>query len=295
MRWFALVILVGCGSVPDNSQRDAASDAPDDVAIEDSADAGLGPWGTPVPVTSLNTANADQDATLTEDQLEIVFSSTRPGGNGMSDLWTTTRATKTAAWNAPKVIPNVNSAMGDDRAWLSPDGLRMYFTSDRGGTGNDIYATARVSRTSPWAAPTIVNELASASDDEVGGLSVDELMIVFSSDRGGVATGRDLYIASRATKTASFGIPAAVAALDTAELEAAAAFASNGAALYFIRANALWRAERTGTTYGNPVKIDELIDTAPLGDPWVSQDERTLYFTRNTGSGVSLELMMTTR
>src|SRR5262245_15013130 len=39
----------------------------------------------------------DQDATLTGDQLEIVWSSNRPGGSGNYDLWHATRSTMTAA------------------------------------------------------------------------------------------------------------------------------------------------------------------------------------------------------
>ncbi|HEY4179176.1 MAG TPA: hypothetical protein VGM90_20170 [Kofleriaceae bacterium] len=293
MRWIALFLLVGCGKV-EKGQPDAPpiDDAPPDQL---GSDAGLGPWGTPMPITELNSTAADQDPAFTGDLLEIVFSSGRTGGSGGPDLWTATRTSAAAAWGAPVNLSNLNSATNDDRPWISADGLRMYFTSDRGGNGNDIYVTARASRTTPWAAPSLVPELMSVSDDEVGGLSEDELAIVFSTDRGGVATGRDLYLARRTTRTGSFGVPQPIVELDTSAVEGAAAFAGHDAALYFVRASQLWVAERSGTTYTNPHLIDELVDTVVDSDPRVTEDQRTMYFSRSIGGGVSIQLYVTTR
>jgi len=40
------------------------------------------------------------------------------------------------------LVENVNSAGDDGPSWLSPDGCRMYISSDRAGT-NDVFVAQR--------------------------------------------------------------------------------------------------------------------------------------------------------
>ena len=86
----ALVGLVGCGRV--------------DFALGPEPDAppSFGPFGTPQPITILDSTLNDADPTLTDDQLEMYFSSNRPNGLGQTDIYrydvasgTTTRVTNT--------------------------------------------------------------------------------------------------------------------------------------------------------------------------------------------------------
>jgi Tol biopolymer transport system component len=83
----------------------------------------------------------DANPAVSEDELVIVFNSTRPGGVGGADLWYSTRARKQDAFSAPQPVPVVNSPSREGEVSLSPDGCTLYFASDRpGGRGGlDFY------------------------------------------------------------------------------------------------------------------------------------------------------------
>jgi hypothetical protein len=91
------------------------------------------------------TAN-DGQPNLRRDGLELFFFSTRPGGLGMQDLYSATRASVREPWSTPVNLgPLVNSAAPDTRPSLSWDGTTLYFGSGRaGGEGDsDHYVTTR--------------------------------------------------------------------------------------------------------------------------------------------------------
>jgi hypothetical protein len=106
-----------------------------------------GTFGPPVLVEGLNTTFNDTRPNVRErDGLEIFFDSTRPGGSGGIDLWTSTRASVSDPWSEPVNLgPVVNSSVNDLRPSLSWDGTSLYFQSPRpGGSGlADIWVTTR--------------------------------------------------------------------------------------------------------------------------------------------------------
>jgi len=103
-------------------------------------------FGAPSPAPGVNSAQDDFRPNLRRDGLEIFFDSNRPGGIGGLDLWTSTRASTSAAWSTPTNLgPDVNSPVNDLRASLSWDGTTLFFGSVRaGGEGSqDIYVITR--------------------------------------------------------------------------------------------------------------------------------------------------------
>ncbi|HXN32615.1 MAG TPA: hypothetical protein VN894_12165 [Polyangiaceae bacterium] len=101
-----------------------------------------GTFGAPVAVTELNVAAANQgDPVLSTDDLTILFSSTRIGGLGKDDIWMAQRASKTEPFAAPIDLREVNSGGIDAPTWLSPDGCRLYLSSDRDGAVHLYLAT----------------------------------------------------------------------------------------------------------------------------------------------------------
>ena len=110
-------------------------------------------WGTPVSVgAAVNTANAVQ-SWISADELELYFQSNRPGGQGNYDMWVTTRATVNDKWGPPVNLgPTVNSPNWDGWPSISPDGLLLFFCSNRPGAHpwGDIYVARRASRSAPW-------------------------------------------------------------------------------------------------------------------------------------------------
>jgi hypothetical protein len=99
------------------------------------------PWATPTHISGINSSSYDADASLSDDGLELIFTSNRPGGVGQMDLYVATRGSLIDPWGSPALIPDVNSVDDDINAVLSRDGQTLYFRSTRpGGMGDaDIW------------------------------------------------------------------------------------------------------------------------------------------------------------
>jgi hypothetical protein len=96
-------------------------------------------WGEPSKAL-LGSIDSDAfqsaDGFLSADGLELYFSSTRDGEHDDSDLYVARRASVDATFGAPEALVDVNDRGGvaeERMPWLSPDGSRLYFVSDRTG------------------------------------------------------------------------------------------------------------------------------------------------------------------
>ena len=94
---------------------------------------------------------------------------------------------KFSEWSPPVNLgPVVNSATRDALPAISPNGLSLYFSSNRpGGLGNqDIYVTRRASLDSPWGTPQslgpAINSPVRENNPTVSG---DGHWLIFGSDR----------------------------------------------------------------------------------------------------------------
>lgn len=96
-------------------------------------------FGAPTPVVDLNTASDDFMPNVSSNGREIVFASSRPGGLGASDIYTSTAIGFSGKWRQPTNLgPTVNTAAGESRPSLSADGQRLYF-----GRLGDIFVSQR--------------------------------------------------------------------------------------------------------------------------------------------------------
>jgi hypothetical protein len=114
------------------------------------------PWGPPQNLgATINTAFHDTEPSISQDGLELYFSSNRPGGYGEWNIWVTTRNTIDDPWQEPTNLgQTVNSGMAGTPN-ISCDGLVLFFSSSRpGGYGEtDIWLTRRKSKNEPWGEP----------------------------------------------------------------------------------------------------------------------------------------------
>jgi len=88
----------------------------------------------------------DQGVTLRTDGREVFFFSTRPGGSGGNDLWTSTRRSLHDPWSmAVNLGTGINSTAADQQPGLSTDGRTLVFASSRSGGfgGTDIWMSTR--------------------------------------------------------------------------------------------------------------------------------------------------------
>src|SRR3989442_505355 len=216
-------------------------------------------------------------------------------------------------WSEPVNLgPVVNSTAGDNNPTLSPDGLSLYFASDRPGGlgGTDIWVARRASPDSPWEAPSNVGApVSSTSADGAPVLSIDGHLLFFHSDRPGGHGRVDIWMAHRSDPNDDFGWETPVnlgSDVNTADDEQGPEYLqSAGGALYFARGNLalsrgdLYRAEvgRDGRTQGPAVPVTELNDpTANDLAPTVRTDGREIFFfsTRAGGFGAT-DIWVSTR
>jgi WD40-like Beta Propeller Repeat len=106
-----------------------------------------GSVGAGILVPEFSSPLRDTRIFIRKDGLEAFITSNRTGGQGLIDIWTSTRETLSQAWS---VLTNlgipVNSSSNDGSPWLSKHGTTLYFFSDRpGGLGQrDIWYSTRV-------------------------------------------------------------------------------------------------------------------------------------------------------
>lgn len=115
-------------------------------------------WGPAIYVAELSVPGFRDTRTAIRrrDGLEMIVTSSRPGGCGSQDLWVSTRAATDDPWSIPVNLDPINPATGlptcvtnstaiDGAMAISWDGTEMYFFSNRGGGfgGNDLYRTTR--------------------------------------------------------------------------------------------------------------------------------------------------------
>ena len=103
--------------------------------------------GALVPEFSSPIPGRDTRIFIRRDGLEAFITSNRTGGQGLLDIWTSTRDSLSDMWSTPVDLSSpVNSASDDGSPWLSRDGTTLYFFSTRAlGYGQrDIWYTTRV-------------------------------------------------------------------------------------------------------------------------------------------------------
>jgi hypothetical protein len=103
------------------------------------------PWAPPVFLSTLASAERDDNPTLSDDGLEIFFSSDRVSAMKF-DVFRATRPSLAQPFSAPQVVPELSSVGDDIGTRLSRDGRRMYlnFNSTRtGGQNAELWIATR--------------------------------------------------------------------------------------------------------------------------------------------------------
>lgn len=122
-------------AMPMSSSRDNAIDAYwTYMAVRNGPTA---PFSAPALVEGLAEAGRNlTDGFLSQDGLTLLFSRALVGEP--ADLFVASRRSPSAAFDAPEPLDALNTAADERDPWLSPDGMTLYFSSDREGK-LDIY------------------------------------------------------------------------------------------------------------------------------------------------------------
>lgn len=117
----------------------------------------------------VNSFALDDSPCLSSDGLQLVFASTRPDTEGDYDLYLSRRSDRDSKWSPPdKLKPPVNSKDREDSPSFSPDGLTLYYASNRpsGQGATDIWSVRRDSLTASFREPENLGPLVNSSDHE---------------------------------------------------------------------------------------------------------------------------------
>jgi len=103
-----------------------------------------GTFGLGAEVGGLDTSAIEGGPVVTSDELVIYFGSSRTdgGAKGSNDIWVATRASRNAAFDAPRIVPELNTTDIDNPDWISPDRCRLYLTRHASGLYK-IYVASR--------------------------------------------------------------------------------------------------------------------------------------------------------
>jgi hypothetical protein len=144
---------------------------------------------TPTPVPELATEDIG-GAALSPDQLELYYNNQlQPFA-----IRRARRASTTAPWVVEGIVSELRSATNDGFPTLSPDGLTIYFESDRDGNAK-IYSAVRPTLGAPFGSPVRFDPanvgLAKTGDPDV---SADGATMFFAGHRADDVDLADLYM-----------------------------------------------------------------------------------------------------
>jgi Tol biopolymer transport system component len=93
-------------------------------------------------VSEIGSDAGELDPTVTPDELTIYFASFR---TGQWDIWMATRAKRDGPFSNIHPVEELNTSFEEYAAWISADGCRLYFSSNRlrGDSDHDLYVAER--------------------------------------------------------------------------------------------------------------------------------------------------------
>ena len=257
-------------------------------------------FGTPTNLgPTVNSSSGESITFISTDGLEMYLDSTRAGGYGDFDIWLTTRETVNDEWNTPVNLgAPVNSSRGEFCAYLSADGLELYFGASNwpgGYGGDDIWMTRRSTKDDPWAQPVNLGSTVNSSAYDFGPrVSANGLELYFNSLRPGGYGSDDIWVSRRATVDDPWGEPMNLGPIvNSSASEGFPFLSSDGLILLFseeknnpIRPGGIgnvdmWVTRRASVSghWGTPVNLGPVVNSPYLDcQPVISTDGSTLYF-----------------
>lgn len=194
-----------------------------------------GAFGSAVPATGVNSADAEGTAFLGGDALSLYFFSDRGGGAGGRDIYRATRSDVLSDFGSVRAVDGVNGAADDHMPWLSPDELTLYFASNRTANdeGSNLWLARRSSAQDGFEPPLEMPVVNSSERDISPTLSADQRILFFCSDRDGGAGSDDVWMATREDVDSNFGPPEPVPIINASSSELNVALSADGREVIF--------------------------------------------------------------
>ena len=188
--------------------------------------------------------------------------------------------------------PPVNTSQSDGTPCISPDGLSLYFTSNRsGGSGShDLWVATRATKDDSWSSPSnLGGKVNSSSLDYFPCISADGLSLYFYSARAGGRGGGDIWATTRLSVEAAWGYAVNLGpAINSNREEVSPNISRDGLTLIFASDRAggygnydLYISTRTstGSAWSNALNLGPPINSPHLDvAPSLSSDGLALFF-----------------
>jgi hypothetical protein len=281
-------LLVACGTfLPFDGDPESGGETADGSASSDGGVLGEGasvipascrldrPFGSPAPVTELNTAAGETSARLSANGLELVLTRVV---SGIGRLYLATRTQPVGSFGAPALLDLGGAEQRHGS--LSGDGLALYFATE---TFQKTIAHSVRTGTGFAGEQQIDLELPGQHFEPF--VSGDERVLYFIADLGAGA-GNQIFVSARANAGEPFGQPVDVPELNVVSGDKGLpTFTADERTIYFSapavgRADSdIYVASRATSTdrWSNPMPVTELSTTSDDRPVWVSQDGCTIY------------------
>jgi len=263
------------------------------------------PFGEPVLLANVNSADLDIDGYISHDGLTLYFASTRAGGLGERDIWTASRASTGDDFGTPTRLPNVNTADHEGAPFVSADERTLYLSRTPVSGGNwDIYVATRGSTAAAFGTPELLlNVNDSSANDVATNINEAGTTLYMSSSRSG---DWDILRATRADTSGPFGAPTPLGELNVSAAEDyGPVLTGDELTVYFesVRSGSLgcydvYMARRSTTAdgFGTPTRVAELSTASCEYPTWVSADGCQIILASNRSGGLgSYDLWIASR
>ena len=196
--------------------------------------------------------------------------------------------------------PTVNSTSNETVVCLSPDGLEMYFISDRpGGSGDwDIWVTKRAATDADWGPSENLGPTVNSPQFEGGAhISPDGLALYFGSLRPEGQGTQDIWTTTRLSKNDPWTTPVNLGPpVNSPYHETCPAVSADGLELYFSSGTRpggsgkkdIWLSTRPSVEepWGEPANLGSVVNTVYMDDYiWLSPDGLLLVFDSDRPGG----------
>ncbi len=236
----------------------------------------------------INSGENDMSPWLSANGLTLVFSSTRPNGQGEGDLWMSRRPDSNSKFGKPVNLPApLNTAAGEEAPGMSADGLTMVFHSlqtDTDRSRYDLGFSTRPSLTASWQPPEFFDPPINTPGHDWGPcLSADGLTLYWCSTRNWFGT--DLWMATRPSEKEPFGSLVSLGpTVNSHTQDGAPSISTDGQSLFFDSTRwggegkrDIWVTYRQTPPHADPPTHRP--ESSPTPDPELAEIQKTI----NTG------------
>jgi len=246
----------------------------------------------------INSSAKDEHATFTPDGKTMVFASTREGGHGAYDLYISRFANKEWSEAEPLPLP-INTEKDDFDPFITPDGKRLFFASNRNNSGSywdcDIYVSLRDGE--KWSEPALFDPVFRTPDKPDWGATTtrDFKIFVFSSGRD-LDKPRSVQIFQSNRVGNEWSVPELLPfPVNAGKWEATPYITPDGTTLYLNSSRGgpdkkdvdIWRFEFKEGKWTNPRLMDgPFLSDKHDYDPCLSPDGKKFYFTSDRDGGM---------